>query len=126
MATISPEQQVFTRLRRLCIEEFGESKVFDYQPPEGTSYPFIHVGEQFSQNVREHKDGLGKHTQVVVHVWHNNWRQRGTVTGMMHLIERAIIKEYGVDGESINSRVIEDNSTGVTLLHGIVDTNIKI
>lgn len=122
---ISDEQRVFTKIRSIAVQLFGDNQVYDYTPPEYTEYPFIRIGEQFKQNKRLHKDDLNGDTQLTIHFWHNNERERGTLTSMMNELEQALITHYGVEGETINSRVIEDNSTAITLLHGILEINIK-
>lgn len=121
---MNPEQQIFTDIRGICKTLYGDS-VYDYNPPEGTAYPFVRIGEQFKQNRRLHKNDLNGDTQLTLHFWHDNTRQRGTLTSMMHGVETALINEYGVRGEDINTRVIDDNTTSVTLLHGILEINIK-
>ena len=121
---MNPEQQIFTDIRGICKTLYGDS-VYDYNPPEGTAYPFIRVAEQFKQNRRLHKQDLNGDTQLTLHFWHDNARQRGTLTSMMHNVETTLINEYGVRGEEINTRVIDDNTTSVTLLHGILEINIK-
>ncbi len=122
---MNPEQQIFTDIRRVMVNLFGQNKVYDYNPPEGTLYPFIRVGEVFKQNRRLHKENLNGDMQVSIHFWHDNSRQRGTFTKMMHDAEIALIESYGVRGEDINMRVMDDNTTSVTLLHGILEINIK-
>ena len=47
---MNPEQQTFTDIRRVMVNLFGQEKVYDYNPPEGTPYPFVRVGEVFKQN----------------------------------------------------------------------------
>lgn len=125
MSIISPEQRIFTDIRRLCVQLFGRDNVYDYNPPEGTEYPFVRIGEQFKQNIRVHKNDLNGDTQLTLHIWHDSTRRRGTLTSMMNDIEVALISHYGVEGEEITSRVIEDNTTAVTLLHGVLEINIK-
>ena len=122
---MNPEQQTFTDIRRVMVNLFGQEKVYDYNPPECTPYPFVRVGEVFKQNRRLHKQDLDGDMRVSLHFWHDNTRQRGTFTNMMHDAEVALIGEYGVRGEDINTRVIDDNTTSVTLLHGILEINIK-
>lgn len=122
---MSPEQKVFSEIRALCVGLFGAKDVYDYLPPAGVEYPFVFIGEQFAQSYREHKDGRSKATQVTVHVWHNNPRKRGELSGMMGQIETAIVNRFGVNGEDISSQVIADNSTSVPLMHGILETEIK-
>lgn len=123
---MSPEQKVFTKLRRLCVDLFTSKSVYDYLPPDGTEYPFVFIGEQFSQTYREHKDGRNKNTQTTIHVWHNNHRKRGELSKMIQQIEKAIVEEFGVNGENYSSQIIVDNTTSVPLLHGIIEPNIKI
>ena len=122
---MNPEQRIFTEIRMMMVGLFGSDKVYDYLPPEGTEYPFIRIGEVFKQNHRLHKDDLNGNIQVTLHFWHNNTRQRGTFTKMMNDAENALIDQFGVEGEEINMRVIEDTTTSVTLLHGVMDINIK-
>lgn len=122
---MNPEQQIFTDIRMLMVGIFGSDKVYDYNPPEGTPYPFVRVGEVFKQNRRLHKQNLDGDMQVSLHFWHDNSRQRGTFTQMMHDAEVSLIEQFGVRGEDINTRVMDDNTTSVTLLHGILEINIK-
>lgn len=124
MIQISPEQKIYTKIRGL-IEGLGYV-VYDYLPPENIKAPFIVLGEQFSQNVREHKDYLNKRTQITVHFWHNDWRKRGSLTKMMREVELGIISEFKVNGEDISTQILPDNSTGSNLYHGILETDIRI
>ncbi len=123
---MSPEQKVFTKLRRICVDLFGASNVYDYLPDKEVNYPFVFIGEQFSQTYREHKDGRNKNTQTTIHVWHDDHRKRGSLSGMIQSIEKAIVEEFGTDGENYSSQIIVDNTTSVPLMHGIIEPNIKI
>ena len=114
---------MYSKLRRIC-DELGYL-VYEHVPGD-TDYPYVLLGEQFSQNVRTNKDRRNKDVQTTVHVWHNNPKQRGTVSAMLREIELAIIREYGVDGEDISTQILPDNSTGSDLLHGILETDIRI
>lgn len=124
MIHISPEQKVFTQLRKIIELELGYS-VYDYTP-KSAEYPFVLLGESFSQNIRLHKESTNKDIQTTIHVWHNDWKQRGTVSKMMREIELSIIREFGVQGENIATQILPDNSTGSNLLHGILETDIRI
>lgn len=124
MIQISPEQEVYSEIRRLCDVDLGYS-VYDYRPDSGTEYPFIVLGDQTSQNIREHKDFYNKDTQLTIHFWHNEWHQRGTLTTMMNKVEKAIIQKFGVKGEDITTEIRgdpEDNS----LMRGILETDIRL
>lgn len=122
---MNPEQQTFTDIRRLCIQLYGADDVYDYTPPAGTAYPFIRIGEVFKQNRRLHKQDLNGDIQPTIHFWHDDVYERGTLTSMMSEVETAVINQFGVRGEDITSRVMDDNTTSVTLLHGILEINIK-
>ena len=124
MIQISPEQKIYTQIRRIC-DELGYS-IYDYLPDSKAEYPFIVLGEQFSQNFREHKDYYNKRTQITVHFWHNDWHKRGSLTKMMRNVELGIINEFKVNGEDVSVQVLPDNSTGSDLWHGILETDIKI
>lgn len=106
-------------------DELGYS-VYDYLPDSKAKYPFIVLGEQFSQNFREHKECYNKRTQITVHFWHNEWRKRGSLTKMMRDVELGIIREFKVNGEDMSVQVLPDNSTGSDLWHGILETDIRI
>jgi len=121
---ISPEQRIYAQIRRIC-KELGYS-VYDYLPDGKAEFPFIVLGEQFSQNFREHKDYYNKQTQITAHFWHNDWRKRGSLTKVMRDVELGIMNEFKVNGEDISTQILPDNSTGSNLWHGILETDIRI
>src|SRR5699024_12284663 len=99
---MNPEQQIFTDIRRVMVNLFGQEKVYDYIPPEGTPYPFIRVGEVFKQNRRIHKLDLDGDMQVSLHFWHDSTRKRSTLTKMMYDAEEALIGAFSDRGEANN------------------------
>ena len=115
---------MYSKLRRIC-DELGYS-VYDYVADSQAEFPFVVLGEQFSQTVREHKEYTAKDVQTTIHVWHNDWRQRGTVSKMLREIELAIVREFGVDGEDVSTQILPDDTTGTALYHGILETDIRI
>ena len=115
---------MYTKLRRIC-DELGYT-VYDYVADSEAEFPFVVLGEQFSQTVREHKEFTTKDVQTTIHVWHNDWRQRGTVTKMLREIELSIVREFGIDGEDISTQILPDDTTGTALYHGILETDIRI
>lgn len=103
---------------------------YDYLPGDEAAYPFVFIGEQFKQSARDSKDSDLNRTQVTVHVWHDNPRQRGTLTHMMDQIEtnaRAVKNLSGLTVEVLEAddQVIPDNSTGKDLMHGILEINYE-
>lgn len=107
----------------ICVELFGEENVYDYLPGN-VPMPFIFLGESFKQNDRIQKDYLNGVTQVAVHVWHNDYKKRGTLSNMMHQIEQAVQAKYKSRADDANTQIIIDNTTGADLLHGIVEFSI--
>lgn len=121
---MSPYERIWIDIRMICVNLFGESDVYDYLPGE-VSYPFVFVGEQLKQNERIHKQFLNGRTQITIHFWHNDYRKRGTLNRMMYSLERELQQRYKSNIVGIDTRMLGDNSTGVELLHGVFDINIK-
>ncbi|MPM75509.1 hypothetical protein SDC9_122502 [bioreactor metagenome] len=104
---------------------FGASNVFDYLPTDGTPYPFVFVGEQLSNDQRNKSAVFGTVTQTV-HVYHNDYKKRGTTTSMVDNIKTEVrnlkaTPHFHVDVRNINGQVLPDNSTATPLLHGIIE-----
>lgn len=123
MVYISPQQQIWIDIRMICVELFGKETVYDYLPGE-VGYPFVFIGESFKQNDRIQKDYLNGVTQVTVHVWHNDYKKRGTLSNMMYQIEQTVQAKYKSRADDANTEIIIDNTTGADLLHGIVEFSI--
>lgn len=123
MIQISPQQRIWIDVRMLS-ENLGYD-THDYLPGSRADYPFVFIGEQFKQDIREHKDYLNGQTQVTAHVWHNSPRKRGTVMKMMSNIEQAVREKYRFDVQNVNTQMFIDNSTESDLLHGVLEIDIK-
>lgn len=108
-----------------CVALYGEGMVYDYLPGADTKFPFCFVGEQFKQNERLHKDYLNGRSQVTVHFYHDNPRQRGTLSALMYNLEKELQQTYKANLLEVNVQMLPDNSTGKELMHGILDINIK-
>ena len=120
---MSPEQEIRVRVRTL-LGGLGYP-IVSFTPNESESFPMIHVGEQFKQNERTNIDKLNGSTQITIHIWHNDTRQEGTVMKITSQIERVIIDEFNINGEDISTHLLMDDSTGVYMLHGVMEINIK-
>lgn len=123
-----PQQELFSRLK-LDLEALGYA-VFDGElPPEDTPYPFIYLGEN-SQSDGETKSAIIGRVHQVVHVWHNNTRQRGTVSKMILDIKKVLrgidrTDNHSWDVRGMSSRIFPDNTTKTPLLHGVVEGDIQ-
>lgn len=118
------QQELFTAYK-LGIEAKGYAVYDGVLPPEGTPYPFVYIGD-FRQADKEHKNAVTGTVYPTIHVWHNNTRQRGTVSRMLADIKavcRSIThtRNFAWVIRNVNSQIIPDNTTRTPLLHGIVE-----
>ena len=109
---------------------FGHSNVFDYLPPEGTPYPFVFIGEDFSSDDRANKTAVFGTYNLTLHIYHNDYKKRGTTTSMMLSLKEAIRRlekttNFDLEVVRINDQVLPDNTTATPLLHGIVEVEIQ-
>ena len=118
------QQELFTAFK-LALEAKGYAVYDGALPPDNTPYPFIYLGE-FRQTDTEHKNAVTGFVYPMIHVWHNNWDQRGTVSKMLldiktiaRTLERTANFVWLV--RNVNSRILADNTTKTPLLHGVVE-----
>ena len=78
---MDPQQELFTRLL-LDLEKKGYAVYDGALPPKDTPYPFIYLAD--SQLIdEENKTAVFGNVTQRIHVWHNNDKQRGTVSQML-------------------------------------------
>lgn len=128
MVNIDPQQELFTAYK-VELEAMGYSVYDGSLPPEDTPYPFYYLGE-FSQSDKMFKNAITGTVHPIVHVWHNNEKQRGTVSKMLFDAKRVICTvdrttNYSWLPQSLNSRIIPDNTTKTPLLHGIIEAGVE-
>ena len=83
---MDPQQELFTELL-LQLKKKGYDVYDTFLPPEGTSYPFIYMAD--SQQIDDiNKSAVFGNVHQTIHVWHNNPRQRGTVSKMLLSIKK--------------------------------------
>ena len=91
MANITdPQQELFTAYK-LSLEAKGYAVYDGALPPEDTPYPFIYLGD-FRQSDVMYKNAITGKVYPTVHIWHNNTRQRGTVSQMVLDVKEVIYK----------------------------------
>lgn len=120
------EQELFIALK-LGIEAKGYAVYDGALPPENTPYPFVYLGD-FRQADKEHKNAVTGTVYPRIHVWHNNIRQRGTVSKMLFEIKTILRKIDRTNNHAwlvrnVNGRIISDNTTKTPLLHGVVEAD---
>ena len=118
------QQEFFTALK-LGLEAKGYAVYDGALPPENTPYPFIYLGD-FQQNEKELKNALTGSVLPTIHVWHNNAKQRGTVSAMLldiKIVCRRIshTENFSWLIRNVNSFILSDKTTKTPLLHGIVE-----
>lgn len=112
------QQELFTALK-LALEAKGYAVFDGALPPEDTPYPFIYFGD-FTQTDTECKNAVTGYVSPTIHVWHNNTKQRGTVSKMLFEIKMEI-RQLGWTVRNVNARIFSDNTTKTPLLHGVVE-----
>ena len=78
---MDPQQELFTELL-LRLKEKGYDVYDTFLPPEGTPYPFIYLADS-QQTDDSNKTAIFGNVYQTINVWHNNPRQRGTVSGIL-------------------------------------------
>ncbi len=120
-----PQQELFSQLKT------GIEALYDTYdgclPPEDTPYPFVYMGDNQQDDSTTKNAVIGRVHQII-HIWHNNPRQRGTVSEMMLNIKTVCrnIKRtahHSWDVRGMSSRIIPDNTTKTPLLHGVVEVD---
>lgn len=125
---LDPQQEIFNTLRK-TIADLGYSVYDTVLPPEGTEYPFVYLG--YTQQVDERtKSQINGTVYQSVDVWHSSPKRRGDISGMMLNIKtacRAIAHttNFSVDVLLNDQSINADDSTGITLVRGMMDFKIK-
>ena len=121
---IDPQQELFTAIK-LAAEQLGYDVYDGFLPPEGTPYPFVYLGDMQQVDIAT-KSAVHGSVFPVIHVWHNNPRQRGTVSGMLLLLKTACRMIERTDNfawqlRNVNQRILPDDTTETPLLHGVLE-----
>lgn len=125
---MDPQQELFTKIK-LELEKKGYSVYDGALPPLETPYPFIYLGDM-QQIDDANKSAVFGNVYQTIHVWHNNYKQRGTVSSMLLDIKqvcRSIEKTNNFEWIilNVNQRIISDTTTKTPLLHGILELEFK-
>lgn len=126
---MDPQQELFSALL-LKLKALGYDVYDGALPPDDTPYPFIYLGDNDMDDINTKTVVLGEITQTV-HIWHNNVRQRGTVSKMLLAVKDAARKlentqHFGFFLKSVHQTILPDNSTSQPLLHGVLQLTFKL
>ena len=119
------QQELFTAVK-MALEAKGMAVYDGALPPDGTAYPFVYLGE-FRQTDREHKNAVTGTVYPMIHVWHSDWTQRGTVSQMLSTIKH-VLRNMHTDNfawlvRNVDAYIREDNTTKTPLMHGVVQAD---
>lgn len=126
---IDPQQELFSEIKVVLEENYD---VYDGAlPPAGTPYPFVYLGDMNFTDDYGYKQHVLGDADFMIHVYHNNVEQRGTLSSMLYDIKgklRAITAtpSYGWQLRNITQRILPDNTTSTPLMHGVLEINYKL
>lgn len=121
---MDPQQELFGRLLTE-IKKKGYDVYDDGLPSEGAPYPFVYLADS-QQTDHANKDVVFGSVYQTIHVWHNNPRQRGSVSAILLDVKgicRGIrdTKNFLWCLRNTSQRIMPDNTTHSPLIHGILD-----
>ena len=125
---IDPQQELFTALK-ISLEEQGLDVYDSVLPPENTPYPFVYLGD--CQQVDDaNKNAVFGNVYQTIHVWHNNPKQRGTVSEILLKI-KTVCRELEHTPNfmfmltNASQQILSDTTTKTPLLHGVIEIEWK-
>lgn len=125
---MDPQQEIFTEL--LLKLKAMDYDVYDtFMPSEDATYPFIFLAD--SQQIDDqNKTAVFGDVYQTIHVWHNNPKQRGTISKILLEIKKLCYElrntaNFAWDIRGVNQRILPDTTTAIPLLHGILDVQFK-
>lgn len=127
MTNSTPQQDFYSVLVGAAGEVFGPDRVFDYPPGHEAAYPYLYIGESWSDDTYN-KSVVGARVTVRVHYFSDDLYTRGEQDAR---IRTYIDRVRGVDHTAhffvahrgCRLSYLTDQSTGVPLLHGVMEFN---
>ena len=125
---VDPQQELFTELL-LKLKKLGYDVYDTFLPPEGTPYPFIFIADSQQMDTQTKSAVIGNVYQTI-HVWHNNPKQRGTVSQMLLDIKKVCYRlehtaSFAWMIRNVDQRILPDNTTKTPLLHGLLEVEFS-
>ncbi|GIO18158.1 hypothetical protein J18TS1_12580 [Oceanobacillus oncorhynchi subsp. incaldanensis] len=130
----SPKQQIFDAVFAASLNLGFDT--YDYLPADGTSYPFVYVGEQINVDKRTKRFLYGEVEQTV-HVYaiqRNGEQPHGTnrvdFTGMIDRLQTEMRKikrtdNFVIKNLGMTDTTMIDTSGSPTLLHGVIEARYQ-
>lgn len=131
---MSPQQAFFTAVL-VALRRTLTCSVYDGAlPRHGVSvhYPFVYLGETYQMDT-QNKSCLTGTVTMVIHAWHCNPQQRGTLSALLDQvlgIVRQLPKQtYAFETSGATQRIIADDggegTGGDSLMHGILTVQAR-
>ena len=136
-----PQQELFTEIRQQLVLRYGEGsyadpvssgKVYDGPlPPAETPYPFIYLAESRQNDDMRNKSVILSQNYQDIHVWHEAPGKRGTLSQMMMTVKEICsnishTRSYRFAYRGAQQTILEDTTTGRTLLHGVITAEYQL
>lgn len=124
MERIPPQQQLFNAIFSICLELGYDT--FDHLPPEHQTLPFVHIGEQFSQD-RMTKRFLFGDVQQTINIYHNV-KGRPELTSMVLELKQELHKlnktnDFEWNVRSLSDQIIDDTTGSTPLKRAIIEVD---
>ncbi len=123
-----PQQELFSKLK-IDLESLGYVVFDGCLPPDKTPYPFVYLGD--CQQIDDaNKSAVFGNVYQTIHVWHDNPKQRGTVSQMLLNIKNVCRKtsrtqSFAWSLRNVTQNIFPDTTTKTPLLHGVLDVEFK-
>jgi len=110
----------------VCVN-LGYTTVDHIDPNAEKTFPYVYVGEQFNQGSIDNKTYALKTTQVTLHIIHDDYRKRGTLTQIIGDIENALWNlrstgRFSITPTNTNTNILE---TDFPSLHGTLEVEYR-
>lgn len=129
---MDPQQEMFSTLLMALREKYKGTGIGVYDtvlPPKDTPYPFVYLTDCTESDQATKREIIGE-INLTLKVWHDNIRQRGTVSGILADIKqicRSIehTEHYAWNMQRPTQGILPDNTTKQPLLMGILEVGFK-
>ena len=129
---MDPQQELFSELLVLLRKKYKGTDIGVYDtflPPDGTPYPFVYLADSQQNDQQTKAEVIGVINQTI-HVWHDNPKKRGTVSGMLVDIKQICRKIEHTENcawviSDCTQRILPDTTTKQPLLHGVLEVEFK-
>ena len=129
---MDPQQEMFSALLITLKEKYKGTGIGVYDtvlPPKDTPYPVGYLADCTESDQATKSEIVGE-VNLTLKVWHDNVRQRGTVSGILADIKnicRSIehTEHYAWNMQRPTQRILPDNTTKQPLLMGILEVAFK-